>query len=127
MYIDGTPLNGPAAKRVHKGNVIAKLEGVDDVNAAMLLKGKTVVASTGPDAELPEGAIFIGRPDRAWRSGTRTAARCWARWPRSSLPRPTRSMWSGGKHEYMIPAVDEFLVETNVEGGYIRVRLIEGM
>ena len=33
----------------------------------------------------------------------------------------------GGNHEYMIPAVDEFLVETNVEGGYIKVRLIEGM
>ena len=33
----------------------------------------------------------------------------------------------GGRHEYMIPAVDEFLAETNVEGGYIRVRLIEGM
>ena len=34
---------------------------------------------------------------------------------------------NGGKHSYMIPAVDEFLVESNVEGGYIRVRLIEGM
>ena len=32
-----------------------------------------------------------------------------------------------GEHEYMIPAVDEFLAETNVEGGYIKVRLIEGM
>ena len=30
-----------------------------------------------------------------------------------------------GEHEYMIPAVDEFLAETNVEGGYIKVRLIE--
>ena len=27
----------------------------------------------------------------------------------------------------MIPAVDEFLVETNVEEGYLKVRLIEGM
>ena len=27
----------------------------------------------------------------------------------------------------MIPAVDAFLAETNVEDGYIRVRLIEGM
>ena len=26
-----------------------------------------------------------------------------------------------GEHEYMIPAVDEFLAETNVEGGYIKV------
>ena len=33
----------------------------------------------------------------------------------------------GGAHEYMIPAVDAFLAETNVEDGYIRVRLIEGM
>ena len=32
-----------------------------------------------------------------------------------------------GEHEYMIPAVDEFLAETNMEGGYIKVRLIEGM
>ena len=32
-----------------------------------------------------------------------------------------------GEHEYLIPAVDEFVIETNVEGGYIRVRLIEGM
>ena len=32
-----------------------------------------------------------------------------------------------GEHEYMIPAVDEFLVETSVEGGYLKVRLIEGM
>ena len=32
-----------------------------------------------------------------------------------------------GEHEYLIPAVDEFLLETNIEGGYLRVRLIEGM
>ena len=32
-----------------------------------------------------------------------------------------------GEHDYMIPAVDEFLVETNVEEGYLKVRLIEGM
>ena len=29
--------------------------------------------------------------------------------------------------QILIPAVDEFLAETNVEGGYIKVRLIEGM
>ena len=33
----------------------------------------------------------------------------------------------GGKKEHMIPAVDQFVVETNVDEGYIRVRLIEGM
>ena len=33
----------------------------------------------------------------------------------------------GGKAEHMIPAVEEFVVETNVDEGYLRVRLIEGM
>ena len=28
---------------------------------------------------------------------------------------------------YNMTAVDEFLVETSVEGGYLKVRLIEGM
>ena len=33
----------------------------------------------------------------------------------------------GGAAEHMIPAVPEFIVETNVDEGFIRVRLIEGM
>ena len=32
-----------------------------------------------------------------------------------------------GEKEYMIPAVSEFLLETNVEEGFVRVKLIEGM
>lgn len=33
----------------------------------------------------------------------------------------------GTKREYMIPAVSEFIVETNVDEGYLLVHLIEGM
>ena len=32
-----------------------------------------------------------------------------------------------GEREIMIPAVPEFILETNIAGGYIKVRLIEGM
>ena len=32
-----------------------------------------------------------------------------------------------GEREIMIPAVPEFILETNIEGGFIKVRLIEGM
>ena len=32
-----------------------------------------------------------------------------------------------GQREYMIPAVSAFLEEVNVEAGYIKVRLLEGM
>ena len=33
----------------------------------------------------------------------------------------------GGGREYLIPAVDEFVKEIDVDGGFIRVSLIEGM
>ena len=54
LYIDGAPIKVLAA-RPHKGNVLARLEGVTDVNAAMRLKGKTLsIDRTG--VELPDGA-----------------------------------------------------------------------
>ena len=53
----GEELNVLDAK-VHKGFVIAKLEGVDDVNAAMRLKGKTLSVRR-EDAALPKGAFFL--------------------------------------------------------------------
>ena len=34
---------------------------------------------------------------------------------------------TGGEQDHMIPAVPEFIVETNIDEGYLRVRLIEGM
>ena len=33
----------------------------------------------------------------------------------------------GGEREYMIPAVPAFILETNIDDGYLLVRLIEGM
>ena len=57
LYLDGRPLKVRSA-RAHKGNVLAFLEGVDDVNAAMALKGKIVsIDRTG--VELPDGRHFI--------------------------------------------------------------------
>ena len=33
----------------------------------------------------------------------------------------------GGEREIMVPAVPQFIAETNVEGGYIRVNMMEGL
>ncbi len=44
--------------KVQKSFLIAKLEGVEDVNAAMLLK-KRSVCSNREDAHLPEGSFFL--------------------------------------------------------------------
>lgn len=124
LYIDGAPVNVLRAS-VHKTNVIATLEGVEDVNAAMRLKGKTVsIDRTG--VTLPEGRHFIadliGLEIRNAESGAVLGTLV------EVLTPPAHEVYVvKGERSYMIPAVDEFLVETNIEGGYIRVKLIEGL
>ena len=124
LYLDGKPVKVRAA-RVHKGNVLATPEGVTDVNGAMALKGKTVfIDRTG--VVLPEGRHFIadlmGLEVIDADSGEKLGVVA------DVLTPPAHEVYVvKGEHEYMIPAVDEFLAETNVEAGYIKVRLIEGM
>ena len=123
-YLDGAPVKVCAA-RVHKGNILAALEGVADVNAAMALKGKTVSIDRS-GVVLPEGRHFIadllGLEVLDAGSGEKLGVVA------DVLTPPAHEVYVvKGEHEYMIPAVDEFLAETNVEGGYIKVRLIEGM
>ena len=125
FYIDGAPVKVLGA-RAHKGNILVRLAGVGDINAAMRLKGRTVeIDRTG--VALPEGRHFIadlmGLEVRDADSGEVLGTVA------DVLTPPAHEVYvvKGGKHSYMIPAVDEFLVESNVEGGYIRVRLIEGM
>ena len=110
--------------RVHKGNVIAKLEGVDDVNAAMLLKGKTVHIRRS-DAKLPEGSFFLADLiglDVVDEHGQKLGVL-------REVLSPSRQLVYvvEGDREIMIPAVPEFILETNIPEGYVKVRLIEGM
>ncbi len=91
LYLDGAPVKVRAA-RVHKGNVLAALEGVADVNAAMALKGKTVSIDRS-GVVLPEGRHFspICSAWRFWHAGSgENAGGCGRR--AHPLP-PTRSMW----------------------------------
>lgn len=125
LYIDGAPVKVRAA-RAHKGNVLARLEGVDDVNAAMRLKGKRVsIDRTG--VELPDGRHFIadliGLTVIDDDTGTELGAIA------DVLTPPAHEVYvvRGKGKEYLIPAVDAFLRGTNVEEGWVRVHLIEGM
>ena len=124
FYLDGAPVKVESA-RAHKGNVIAKLAGVDDVNGAMRLKNK-VVSIDRAGVILPPGRHFIadliGLEVREAESG-RVLGKI-----EDVLTLPANEVYVvKGEKEYLIPAVDEFLAETNLEGGYVRVRLIEGM
>ena len=123
IYIDGKPVKIRNA-RVHKGNVIALLEGIDDVNEAMLLKEK-VVSMSRKDVDLPEGSFYladiIGLKVIS-ENGTELGVL-----DDILSPSLQQVYVVKGQREIMIPVVPEFILETNVEGGYIKVRLIEGM
>ena len=104
--------------------MIARLEGVDDVNAAMRLKGKTVSVRR-EDARLPKGAFFLQdilgarvAEEDGREIGTLV----------DILETPASNVYVvRGEKEHLIPAVPEFVRETDVENGVITVRLIEGM
>ena len=125
LYMDGKPVEVEQA-RPHKGNVIAKLAGVNDVNAAMCLKEKIVYIDRD-EVELPEGRHFLadlyGLEVRDAETGEVLGT------IHDVLTPPANEVYvvKGGAKEYMIPAVDEFLAETNIDEGYVRIRLIEGM
>ena len=125
LYIDGKATKVLSA-RPHKTMVLATLEGVDTVEKAMRLKGKVLsIDRTG--VELPEGRHFLADLmgltvlDNATDEELGTIE--------DILTPPAHEVYvvRGKGKEYMIPAVDAFLAETNVEGGYIKVNLIEGM
>lgn len=123
IYIDGKRIALRSA-RVHKGSVIALLDGVDDINTAMLLKEK-VVSLSRSDAELPEGSFYLA--DIIGLRVIREDGQELGTLREVLSPSLQQVYVVQGEREIMIPAVPEFILETNVKDGYIRVRLIEGM
>lgn len=125
FYIDEVPVKVSAA-RIHKQNVLLSLEGIENINDAMRLKEK-VLSIRREDAPLPEGRNFLadlfGLEVRDADSGAVLGTIA------DILTPPAHPVYivRGGKREHMIPAVDAFVVETNVDEGFLRVRLIEGM
>ena len=122
LYLDGKPYEAESC-RVHKEMVLAKLRGVDTVEAAQALRGK-VVTVRHDEAEAPEGSVFIadliGLPVEA---DGREIGRI-----EDVMKMPANDVYVvRGEHEYLIPAVSEFLEAVDLEAGVVRVRLIEGM
>ena len=123
LYVDEKPLR-VLSSRIHKGAVLALLEGVEDVNAAMRLKGLRVFIDR-EDARLPEGRFFIQDimgarvvTDSGEDLGTLAEV----------IDAPAGMVYVvRGKDEHLIPAVDEFVLKTDADAGVITVRLIEGM
>lgn len=112
--------------RVDKQNVLIRFEGVDTVEEAMKLKGKTLSVARA-DAKLPQGRHFLadlmGLAVLDAATGDKLGV------VEDILTPPAHNVYvvGGGVKRYMIPAVPAFVAETDVDGGFIRVNLIEGL
>lgn len=123
LYVDGSALE-IVSSRVHKGSIIARFKGVDTVEAAMALKGKTVQIRRA-DAKLPEGSFFLA--DIIGLPVMDEAGHVLGKLREVLAPSIQQVYVVDGEREILIPAVPEFILETNISEGYIKVRLIEGM
>ena len=109
--------------RVQKTCVLLKLNGVDTVEQAALLRGR-VLSIRRDDPALPQDTVFIadllGLP--VYADGVQIGVL------KDVLTLPSSDVWVvKGEHEYMIPAVKEFVPEADPSKGFLEVRLIEGM
>ena len=124
LYIDGSPLSILSSK-IYKGCIIAALEGVDDLAGAAKLRNKTVFIDRD-DASLEEGRYFVADliGMRAVEAGSNAELGTVA----DILALPSNDVYViQGAREILVPAVPEFVVEKNLDAGYIVFRLIEGM
>ncbi len=124
LYLDGRPYQVEQS-RVQKTCVLLKLEGIDTVEAASALRDK-IVSIARADAKLPKGSLFIadllGLPVYDGETLLGTLAEV--------MPTPANDVYvvkSEDGQEHLIPSVPDFVLERNLDEGYIRVRLIEGM
>lgn len=127
LYVDKAhwPIEVERA-RVHKNMVILKLHGVTDMPSALAMRN-AILYIDRKDVHLPEGAFFLadiyGLEVRDAQSGQVLGKVA------DVLTLPANNVYvvRGGERELMIPAVPQFIAETNPEGGYLRVNLIEGL
>jgi len=123
LYINGTDyrLRGSF---VHKDCLIASLEGVEDVNAAMVLKGKRVCIDRTA-VRLPKGKYFLSDIIGAKvvsEDGSEIGTLA------DVIENPTQNVYVvRGETEHLIPAVPEFIRGVDVDEGVVTVHLIEGM
>ena len=123
LYIDGKPRKVLSAK-VHKGMLLVLFEGVEDVNTAMTLKNKIVYFDRA-DVRLPKGRFFFA--DILGASVVDEAGNEVGKLT-EILTLPAQNAYVvQGETEHIIPAVPEFILETDLENRVVRVHLIEGM
>ena len=107
--------------RVQKTCNLVKLSGVDCMEAAQAMRGKIIeLYRKDIDDEVIFAAELIGV--EVFCDGVSIGK------IKDVLDYPGNSVYVvKGEHEYMIPAVKQFILSTDVDGDRMEVKLIEGM
>ena len=124
LYIDGAPVKVLSAK-VHKGCVIATLDGVDDIDAAIKMKNK-VIKVKKDDIHLEDGRYLVVDLIGLKAINAETGETIGTLSDVLSLPSNNVYVIKG-EREILVPAVPEFIIETNLVKGYVKLHLIEGL
>ena len=125
LYLDGKPVRVKHA-RVHKSTVLLTLPGVEDMDAALALKGKKV-SIRRTDAQLPEGEYFdeelLGLQVLDAATGDSVGV------VEKVLTYPAHKIYQvKGQREYLIPAVPGvFIAAVDPDGGTMRVNMMKGL
>ena len=107
--------------RVQKTCNLVKLSGINTMEAAQAMRGKKIMLYREDiDDEVIFAAELIGV--EVFAEGRKIGKIT------DVLDYPGNSVYVvRGEHEYMIPAVKQFILHTDVDGNRMEVKLIEGM
>ena len=107
--------------RIQKSCNLVKLSGVDTMEAAQAMRGKVIeLYREDIDDEVIFAAELIGV--EVYADGTLLGKIT------DVLDYPGNSVYVvTGEHEYMIPAVKQFILSTDLETNTMQVKIIEGM
>lgn len=125
LYLDGRPVRVRSA-RVHKSTVLLTLPGVEDMDAALALKGKQV-SIRRTDAQLPEGQFFdeelLGLRVIDDESGQELGQ------VEKVLSYPAHKIYQvKGQRTYLIPAVPGvFIRHVDPDAGEMRIQMMKGL
>lgn len=128
MYFDeGQKKLKVKGARVHKNIVILKIEGINSIEEADVLRGKVLYIDRN-DVQLEEGRYFvqdlIGLKLIDADNGTEYGEICEVS---STYANDIYHIKRNDDKIDLIPAIDDVIAETNIEEGYVKIHRMKGM
>ena len=125
LFIAGKETEVKAA-RVHKSTVLLTLPGIEDMDAALTMKGRRVSIAR-EDATLPENEYFDAELEGCTVTDAATGAGLGKL--RRVLTYPAHKVYEvKGEKEYLIPAVPGVFIDSvDIDAGIVRVKMMKGL